>query len=344
MRDVGDGLAMTAQAATERGGRGSPSTLPPTLIEVAAARQARRMHRAGSLDAFRDGLLHGSAWDRRDWSLALEVEIHAGDASIGSVRADTYRKDLELAGIGDGCHAFRFRLPEGLDPAAVWAVIKGTGNRLELGPFFLPPESGTSSASPEGGVESESQAGQAPVPGERLAAERLIASVTDRLDRVERVLQRLTAHLSVGTARANLAPAEGDARWTDLQRRLDRLQGDVGALATSLGSASEGLGAIQTRVQDLASYKHLVTLQQSLLPGVAETRKFAEGAEQATARIEGFLNIQLGDRIKTELNLEELGHVLEGIGRRLQRQGLMLGLLGAAVAAELALRLSGLFG
>ncbi|MDA8251141.1 MAG: hypothetical protein M0Z28_18485, partial [Rhodospirillales bacterium] len=68
----------------------------------------------GSIDRVsRDGWVSGWCWypDRPQERVALSILID--DAAVGHVVADTYRADLQQAGIGDGRHGFSYALPYG---------------------------------------------------------------------------------------------------------------------------------------------------------------------------------------------------------------------------------------
>ena len=42
------------------------------------------------------------------------LDILVNGELIGQVLANEYREDLRAAGVGSGCHSFRFRVPAGL--------------------------------------------------------------------------------------------------------------------------------------------------------------------------------------------------------------------------------------
>ncbi|HET9019653.1 MAG TPA: hypothetical protein VFN46_08705, partial [Acetobacteraceae bacterium] len=68
----------------------------------------------GSIDRIsRDGWVSGWCWypDRPDEHVALSILID--DVAVGQVVADTFRADLQQAGIGDGRHGFSYALPYG---------------------------------------------------------------------------------------------------------------------------------------------------------------------------------------------------------------------------------------
>ena len=66
----------------------------------------------GSLDRItRDGWVSGWCWFPDRPKEHVELVILIDDAPVGSVVADTFRPDLQQAGIGDGQHGFSFALP-----------------------------------------------------------------------------------------------------------------------------------------------------------------------------------------------------------------------------------------
>jgi hypothetical protein len=58
-----------------------------------------------------DGLITGWCWDPDDASRSVRLQVFVDNDPVGSMLADTFRADLEAAGIGDGTHAFSFLLP-----------------------------------------------------------------------------------------------------------------------------------------------------------------------------------------------------------------------------------------
>ena len=71
----------------------------------------RRSRYRGYIDALSNGLVHGWAHDGGRPRERLSIEIYAGGILVGVVRADRFRSDLAVAGIGDGKCAFSFALP-----------------------------------------------------------------------------------------------------------------------------------------------------------------------------------------------------------------------------------------
>ena len=57
------------------------------------------------------------------------LDIFIGGQLIGQVLANRYRKDLEQANLGSGCHGFRFAVPDGVtftpDSVAVKRSLDG---------------------------------------------------------------------------------------------------------------------------------------------------------------------------------------------------------------------------
>jgi glycosyltransferase involved in cell wall biosynthesis len=65
----------------------------------------------GRLERVNEGGIVGWAWDARAPQERLRVEILDAGCSLGFFVADNYRRDLEVAGKGDGRHGFRVPLP-----------------------------------------------------------------------------------------------------------------------------------------------------------------------------------------------------------------------------------------
>jgi hypothetical protein len=83
----------------------------------------------GFVDRAEEGKLAGWAADLDNPDHAVVVEIREGDKLIASAVADVYRRDLELAGVGHGRHAFQCSIPasySGLPNFTVTAQIQGT--------------------------------------------------------------------------------------------------------------------------------------------------------------------------------------------------------------------------
>jgi phytanoyl-CoA hydroxylase len=65
----------------------------------------------GHIDSATPGAIEGWIADREKPTARLELEVVHRDAMLGRCVADIYREDLRTAGIGDGCHGFKFALP-----------------------------------------------------------------------------------------------------------------------------------------------------------------------------------------------------------------------------------------
>ncbi|HWB82808.1 MAG TPA: class I SAM-dependent methyltransferase [Bryobacteraceae bacterium] len=65
----------------------------------------------GFLDVCNAETIAGWSWNPDDAGEAVYVELFDGDVFLAAIRADTFRKDLLDAGIGDGRHAFEFCIP-----------------------------------------------------------------------------------------------------------------------------------------------------------------------------------------------------------------------------------------
>lgn len=82
----------------------------PTATAERAAASPRRTDILGRIDIADVGRVSGWAWDQGRPEHRLEVEIWLGDQRLGSTVADRERADLKRNGIGDGGHAFQFKL------------------------------------------------------------------------------------------------------------------------------------------------------------------------------------------------------------------------------------------
>jgi GT2 family glycosyltransferase len=88
----------------------------------------------GRVDLPVAGCATGWAYDPRDPSRRLRVDIQIDGKYHDTVTATLYREDLAAAGIGDGFHAFRYPLPPwSLDgnPHRIQARLSGTRHELE---------------------------------------------------------------------------------------------------------------------------------------------------------------------------------------------------------------------
>jgi hypothetical protein len=96
-----------------------------TYTVISGVTSAARPRPDGTADALeRRGQLDLATRALAGWAFSVAdaepqaLAILVNGAVIGHVVADNHRADLEAAGIGDGCHGFRFRLPEGLSVEA----------------------------------------------------------------------------------------------------------------------------------------------------------------------------------------------------------------------------------
>src|SRR5260370_27212166 len=83
----------------------------------------------GFVDRTEEGNVLGWAADLDNPDHPVVVEIREGGTPIASAVADLYRNDLELAGFGNGRHAFHCTLPAsygGLPDITITAQIQGT--------------------------------------------------------------------------------------------------------------------------------------------------------------------------------------------------------------------------
>ncbi len=94
----------------------------------------------GSLDAANCQLIGGWAWDTRQPSTPVQVELFEGDQKVGSLAAAESRPDLVKAGIGDGKHGFTLPLPPALRDGkshTIRARVVGASVDLPNGPKTL---------------------------------------------------------------------------------------------------------------------------------------------------------------------------------------------------------------
>lgn len=87
----------------------------------------------GFLEVVNDKEIIGWAWEKKQPSKAVAIELFDGDNSLGQVTADIAREGLAKAGIGDGKHAFRFDTPAQLkDGKAHLVAARIAGAEFEL--------------------------------------------------------------------------------------------------------------------------------------------------------------------------------------------------------------------
>jgi hypothetical protein len=104
---------------------------------------SRRAEILGRIDIADAGRVSGWAWDQARPEHRLEVQIWHRDELLGSTLAERERADLKRNGIGDGCHAFLFKLDRpGLDLAKLVAKVV-CPDLAEPVPLFRPSETQT---------------------------------------------------------------------------------------------------------------------------------------------------------------------------------------------------------
>jgi hypothetical protein len=79
-------------------------------------------HFEGSLDSVEDSVVTGWAWDQQHPNICLTVAVYGDDQLLGTALADRFRPDLASAGIGDGNHAFVFRIPGKLSEGKMHSI------------------------------------------------------------------------------------------------------------------------------------------------------------------------------------------------------------------------------
>jgi hypothetical protein len=114
----------------------------------------------GSLDAVTGAVISGWAWDGKQPTSPVAVDIFDGDTRLATVRADLFREDLLLAQMGDGKHGFRYPTPAGLQdgkPHTIRVRIAGIGKDLDGSPKSLRPKDTTPDGA--GRIDGETVAG-----------------------------------------------------------------------------------------------------------------------------------------------------------------------------------------
>jgi hypothetical protein len=104
---------------------------------------SRRAEILGRIDIADASRVSGWAWDQARPEQRLEVQIWHGDQQLGTTVADRERADLKRNGVGDGCHAFQFKLgASGFDLNALVAKVD-CPDMAEPVPLFRPSETQT---------------------------------------------------------------------------------------------------------------------------------------------------------------------------------------------------------
>jgi hypothetical protein len=94
----------------------------------------------GTIEGYQDttngAFAAGWVWDRQRPDEPLHVEIFDGAKRLGTVVADLYRRDVQRAGIGNGCHAFVYPLQRHLSwwrRHHITTCVAGTDIQLRSG-------------------------------------------------------------------------------------------------------------------------------------------------------------------------------------------------------------------
>ena len=91
----------------------------------------------GSLDGVIGEYIAGWAWDPDHPNDAVVVAIYDGDTLLGTVKAESARKDLADKKIGTGKYGFALPVPKGLrdgKPHQLHARLQGSGTELADSP------------------------------------------------------------------------------------------------------------------------------------------------------------------------------------------------------------------
>ena len=235
----------------------------------------------GSLDFVADGRLYGCAWDQGNPGRTVEVEVFAGDSSLGRAKADAARPDLKMAGVGDGRHGFVFALPPAINAGTLSASICDSDFDLAKGPFIA-------------------------------------ASLANRTAASDKDILRA---LSV------------------LGKRMDKLSAKMDALGTELPkAASAGFGEVGGRLSALAERKDLVALDKRMTPRLQSAVERIQRFESGLDRIEGYLNIGLGERLRDVAAAKVVPVLREDIDKLRGRLNAVIYIvaIGVLIAAVLA--------
>jgi hypothetical protein len=79
----------------------------------------------GFVDVAGPDVVEGWAQDEANGEAPVALDILRGECRVGRVLSNHYRADLRAAGLGSGCHAFRFALPPGEGEIAVIRAADG---------------------------------------------------------------------------------------------------------------------------------------------------------------------------------------------------------------------------
>lgn len=90
----------------------------------------------GRIERVHEGLVQGWAWRPAQPDERVTVRVLIDGEEVGHTTADLPRPSLAAAGVGDGAHAFRFRLPE-LSGAHVLGVFGGAERLLPARGFAV---------------------------------------------------------------------------------------------------------------------------------------------------------------------------------------------------------------
>jgi hypothetical protein len=184
----------------------------------------------GFVDAIEGGRVFGWVWDREAPDARVEVIVHGGGRHLGTVLADLPREDLTSGGVGDGCHAFEFELPPGIEPVSVKVTARRPGGRGDI--VSLRPRP----ASPD-----------APPPGLGLSVARLdetVQSMASSLRILHRTMQGVVAEVRRARAESDGTDAELLAELRETQHRLKQQMDGLELVITRLDGTLADQGAV----------------------------------------------------------------------------------------------------
>jgi hypothetical protein len=199
------------------------------MDNAAALAEAPGSEILGFVDATAGETLYGWAWDSKAPDARVTIHFRIGDEEIGTTTADQERDDLKANGIGDGRHAFIFRVPvearAELDRIEILARATASGAMIRLFPP-KPHEGGAAAAG-----ASLQDVLRRVVHSQRLLHRNLQSGFAELNDRVARA----------GADEAHAAQEALHEQMRGVEAAIVRLDGAVHELAVAVKGARERL-------------------------------------------------------------------------------------------------------
>ena len=190
----------------------------------------------GFVDAIEGGRIFGWVWDREAPDARIEVIVHGGGRHLGTLVADLPREDLASGGVGDGCHAFEFELPPGIEPVSVKVTARrpGRGEIVSLRPRPAAPDAPAAA-------------------GVGLSVARLeetVQSMAPSLRILHRTMQGVVAEVRRARAESDGSDAELLAELRETQHRLKQQVDGLELVMTRLDGTLADQGAVLKSLKD----------------------------------------------------------------------------------------------